>query len=278
MAAAAAWAADQVQAVEAAEAAEASCKCETQWLQCCSGCMKRVAKHPRGVVCKVHHGFISCAGTCGLVVHIGCFVETISGRSMLPDPSIPWLCAKCTPSAPSHVPLSPTASAATLNPEVPSNFAPQCTLPQSETAETSIMISSDQSSSDLEQFTPAAATPAAAAAAASLRRTARMQCKRDSSSSSRDDDIAPSPTELLPRLRPRKPPVQHSSSESEATDSGMYSILFKESALQCRHSHTPSYTTAMQSGVAAHKPGRRGTAKKSTHSIPPGTKSVCFAV
>ncbi len=158
-------------------------------------------------------------------------------------------------------PLSPTASAATQ--------ASQCTL-----SETAIIISSDQSSNDLEQFTPAAAS--------SSRRTARMQCKRDSSSSSKDDDIAPSPknagSELLPRLRPRRPPVQHSSSESEATDSGVYSILFKESALQCRHSDTPSYTTAMQSGVAAQKSARRGTSKKSTHFIPSGTNSVCFAV
>lgn len=74
-----------------------SCKCSTQWQLCFSGCKKRVTKHPRGVVCKVHHDFISCAGTCGNILHAGCVVETISGRPMLPDPNIPWLCAKCTP-------------------------------------------------------------------------------------------------------------------------------------------------------------------------------------
>jgi hypothetical protein len=74
-----------------------SCKCSTQWQLCVSGCKKRVIKHPRGVVCKVHHHFISCAGTCGNILHVGCVVEMISGRSMLPDPNIPWLCAKCTP-------------------------------------------------------------------------------------------------------------------------------------------------------------------------------------
>lgn len=63
-------------------------------------------------------------------------------------------------------------------------------------------------------------------------------------------------------LRPRKPPVQHSSSKSEATDSD-----------------TPSHTTAMPSVVGAQKYARRGTARMSTHPIPQrGTISVCFAV
>jgi hypothetical protein len=72
--------------------------CKTQCFQCFSSvCKKRVMKHPRGVVCKVHHDFISCSASCGSIVHLGCVIETISGLSMMPDPGIPWLCPKCTP-------------------------------------------------------------------------------------------------------------------------------------------------------------------------------------
>ena len=72
-------------------------ECQAQWLNCVGGCKKRVLKHPRGVVCKSHHDFIPCAALCGNILHVGCVVETLSGRSFMPDPNIPWLCAKCTP-------------------------------------------------------------------------------------------------------------------------------------------------------------------------------------
>ena len=74
-----------------------NCNCESQCLQCFSGCKKRVKGHSRGQVCKLHHDYISCAGSCGNRVHVGCVVLTNSGQSMLPNRDIPWLCAQCTP-------------------------------------------------------------------------------------------------------------------------------------------------------------------------------------
>jgi hypothetical protein len=84
------------QAEAVVQAAQAAPQCLQ--FQCYGvGCKKRVKQHPRGVVCQVHHDFISCHASCGSIIHIGCVVQTRSGLTMLPDPDIPWLCAKCTP-------------------------------------------------------------------------------------------------------------------------------------------------------------------------------------
>lgn len=140
--------------------------------------------------------------------------------------------------APSHVTAAITDSDRPF-PEVHSIVIPQCTLPQSV-----IIISDKSSSSDLEQFTAAAAS-----SNRTLLSTEKIQAIFEKLSSTRS-------------LRPRKPPVQHSSSKTEASDSD-----------------TPSHTTAMQHGVGAQHCARRGTARMSTHPIPRrGTISVCFTV